>query len=132
MRRDLDDRRRAFRLGLSAESRAAWMLRLKGHRILERRWRCRLGEIDLVARRGHTVVFVEVKARAEEATAIDAVGPRSRARILAAADLWVAEHPFYAAWDRRFDVVAVLPARWPIHRPDAFRGDDLDLARRRW
>lgn len=132
MSRDLADRRRAFRLGLSAENRAAWMLRLKLHRILARRWRCRLGEIDLVARRGRTLVFVEVKARADEGVAIDAVGPRSRARILAAADLWVAAHPFYAAFDRRFDVVVVLPGRWPIHRPDAFRGDDLDLPGRRW
>jgi putative endonuclease len=122
-----DDRRRAFRLGLDAETRAAWMLRLKLHVVVARRWRCRAGEIDIVARRGRTLVFVEVKARADEAAAIDAVGPKSRARILAAADLFVAAHPAWADFDRRFDVVVVLPGRWPRHRPDAFRGDDLDL-----
>lgn len=131
MSRDREDRLRAFRLGLDAETRAAWALRLTFHAILARRWRCRMGEIDLVARRGRTLVFVEVKARASEAAAVEAVGPRSRARILAAADLWVAAHPAYADYDRRFDVVAVLPGRWPRHRRDAFRADDLDLGRRR-
>ena len=125
--RGRDDRVRAFRLGLDAEARAAWMLRVKVYRVLARRWRCRAGEIDLIARRGRTLVFVEVKARADETAAIDAVGPRSRARILAAADLFVAANPAYADYDRRFDVVVVLPGRWPLHRVDAFRGDDLDL-----
>ncbi len=125
--RDREERRRAFRLGLDAETRAAWMLRLKLHAVVARRWRCRAGEIDIVARRGRTLVFVEVKARAGEPAAIDAVGPKSRARILAAADLFVAAHPAYAEFDRRFDIVVVLPGRWPRHRADAFRGDDLDL-----
>ncbi|MCE1235311.1 MAG: YraN family protein [Hyphomicrobiales bacterium] len=131
-RRGLDERRRAFRLGLDAETRAAWALRLKLYRVLARRWRCRMGEIDLVLRRGRALVFVEVKARADEASAVDAVGPKSRARILAAADLFVAAHPALADLDRRFDLVLVLPGRWPIHRVDAFRGDDLDLPGRRW
>ncbi len=129
--RDREDRRRAYGLGLDAETRAAWVLRLKFHRILARRFRCRAGEIDLIARRGRTLVFVEVKARATEEAAIEAVTARARARILAAADLWVAGHPHYAAFDRRFDVIAVLPNRWPRHRADAFRGDDLDLPRGR-
>lgn len=130
--RDTEERRRAYGLGLDAETRAAWLLRLKLHAILARRFRCRAGEIDLIARRGRTLVFVEVKARATEAAAIDAVTARARARILAAADLWVAAHPFYAAFDRRFDVVAVLPSGWPRHRPDAFRGDEIDRPRARW
>lgn len=130
-RRGTEARREAYGLGLSAETRAAWMLRLKLHAILARRWRCRLGEIDLVAKRGRTLVFVEVKARGSVAAAIDAVGPTARARILAAADLWVASHPRHADLDRRFDIVAVVPGRWPTHVSDAFRADDLDLPRRR-
>ena len=129
-RRDTEERRRAHGLGLSAETRAVWALRLSLHHVLARRWRCRLGEIDVVARRGRTLVFVEVKARASETAAIEAVDARSRARILAAADLWVAAHPFYADFDRRFDIVAVLPGRWPIRLADAFRADDPDLRRR--
>jgi putative endonuclease len=129
--RGLDDRRRAEHLGLTAETRAAWTLRLGLHRILARRFRCHAGEIDLVARRGRTLIFVEVKARDTLEAAIAAVTPRARARILAAADVFVARHPSYADHDRRFDIVAVLPGRWPKHIADAFRGDDLDQPRRR-
>ena len=53
----------AFRLGLSAESRAAMFLIAKGYRIVARRWRTPFGEIDIVARRRRALVFVEVKAR---------------------------------------------------------------------
>lgn len=129
--RGVEERRRAESLGLAAEARAAWLLRLTLHRILARRFRCPAGEIDLIATRGRTLVFVEVKARADLAAAIDAVTPHARARILAAADVFVARNPAYADHDRRFDVVAVLPRRWPRHLVDAFRGDDLDLPRRR-
>lgn len=127
--RSTEERRRAERLGLSAETIAAWLLRFEAYRILARRFRTPLGEIDLVARRGRTLVFVEVKARATAEAALDAVSPRSRARILAAADLWVARHPRYADHDRRFDVVLVVPRRLPRHLVDAFRGDDPDLPR---
>ena len=128
--RGRDDRRLAYGLGLDAETRAAWMLRLKLWRILDRRWKCPMGEIDLVAVRGRTLVFVEVKARASEEAAIESVTPRARARIAAAADLWVARHPFYADHDRRFDLVAVVPGRWPKQFVDWFRPDDTDLPRR--
>ena len=130
-RRGTEERRRAEGLGLAAEARAAWVLRLSLHRILARRFRCSAGEIDLVARRGRTLVFVEVKARATLAAAVEAVTPQARARILAAADVFVARHPAYADCDRRFDIVAVLPGRWPKRLADAFRADDLDLPRRR-
>ena len=124
-----DERRRAETLGLLAETRAAWMLRLKLYAIVAQRFRCAAGEIDLIARRGRTLVFVEVKARGDLEAAIEAVTPRARARILAAADAFVARHPAYADHDRRFDIVAVLPRRWPRHHPDAFRADDGDLPR---
>src|SRR4249919_1918115 len=58
------ERQAAFRVGISAESRAAAFLMAKGFRILARRWRSALGEIDIVARRRHLLVFAEVKARA--------------------------------------------------------------------
>jgi putative endonuclease len=128
--RGTEERRRAESLGLAAETRAAWALRLTGHRILVRRWRCSAGEIDLIARRGRTLIFVEVKARDTLEAAVEAVTPRARARILAAADAFVARHPAYVDDDRRFDIVAVLPRRWPKRLADAFRADDLDLPRR--
>src|SRR5262245_54245685 len=57
------ERQAAFRVGISAESRAAAFLIAKGFRILARRWRSPLGEIDIVARRRQLLVFAEVKAR---------------------------------------------------------------------
>lgn len=115
------ERRRAYRLGHLAEAAAASLLVLKGYRIVARRYRSHLGEIDLIARRGRLLAFVEVKARASEAEAFDALGPAGERRILAAADLWIARHPQAAALDQRFDMILVLPWRLPRHVPDAFR-----------
>ncbi len=63
----------AFRLGLSAESRAAMLLIAKGHRIAARRWKTPVGEIDIVARRRRDLIFVEVKARDDLDAAAEAV-----------------------------------------------------------
>ena len=117
-----DRRLQRFRKGHRGEWLAAWALRLKGYRILATRHRTRLGEIDLVARRGDTVAIVEVKARATLEQAMDAVGPGSQRRIEAAADLWLARQPDHARLSLRFDLVAVLPRRWPVHVEDAWRG----------
>src|SRR5580693_5541184 len=83
----------AFRLGLSAESRAALLLIAKGYRIAARRWKSPVGEIDIVARRRNLLVFVEVKARADFDQAAFAVTPYQRRRILSAARAWLARHP---------------------------------------
>ena len=110
----------AFRLGISAESRAAAYLVAKGYRILARRWRCALGEIDIVAARRHTLIFVEVKARATLAEAAESVTPRQRQRIAGAAEVWLAQNPQVAFQDARFDVVLVAPGKIPRHIAGAF------------
>ena len=78
-------RRRAWRFGRRAESLAAWWLRLKGYRILAREFRVPVGEIDLIARRGTILAFVEVKARKTAEAAPDALQPRQQRRIARAA-----------------------------------------------
>jgi len=110
----------AFRLGLSAESRAAMLLIAKGYRIASRRWKTPFGEIDIVARRRRTLVFVEVKARGRADDAAEAVTERSKHRIIAAAELWLAHHPDEAQHDIRFDVILVAPGRMPQHIANAF------------
>jgi len=110
----------AFRLGLSAESRACAYLIAKGYRIVARRFRSPVGEIDIVARRGRMLVFVEVKARATLDDAAEAVTPRARRRIVAAAQAWLAANPGDVMRDMRFDVVLVAPARLPRHLMAAF------------
>lgn len=101
-------RRQAFRKGHRAEGLAALWLRLKGYRILARRFRCRQGEVDIIARRGAVVAIVEVKARHEVMSAVDAIQDRSWRRIEAAADVWLSRHPQGTALSTRYDIVAVL------------------------
>lgn len=115
------DRRRAWAFGLAAETAAAMFLRLKGYRIVERRHRNPRGEIDLIARRGKTLVFAEVKARAEEETAVAAVTPRQRRRIERAAAGFLARRNVPPDAAVRFDLIAVSPWRLPRHIPDAWR-----------
>src|SRR5258708_12343309 len=83
----------AFRLGLSAESRAAMLLIAKGFRIAARRFKTPIGEIDIVARRRRDLVFVEVKARDNLDAAAEAVTERAKQRIIAPAEFWLATHP---------------------------------------
>jgi putative endonuclease len=113
-------RRLAFRAGLSAESRAAAFLIAKGFRILARRWKSPVGEIDIVARRRRLLVFVEVKARDNLEDAAWSVTPRQRARIAAAAEAWLARYPDGRIEDMRFDAVLVAPGRIPRHIAAAF------------
>jgi putative endonuclease len=115
-----DERRARYRLGLAAEWRAAWALRLKGYRIVDRRFRTPVGEIDLVALKGETLAIVEVKARPSLAAGLEAIAADSYRRIEAAADVWLARHPDLADRVVRFDLVVVLPRRWPRHFPDVF------------
>ena len=83
------ERQVAFRTGISAESRAAVFLIAKGFRILARRWRSPVGEIDIIARRRTLLIFVEVKARENLDDAAWSVTPRQRQRIAAAAEVWL-------------------------------------------
>ncbi len=113
-------RRRAEKRGHAAEYWAALYLMLKGYRILALRYRTPLGEIDLIARRKDVIAFIEVKARKLEKGAVDAVGASSQRRIRAAADLWLSRRRDSHRLSLRFDIVAVLPWRLPVHFIDAF------------
>lgn len=109
----MDDRREYGRLG---ERLAEEHLRAAGMAILDRNWRCRFGEIDLVARDGDTLVVAEVKARRSDryGTPADAVTPRKAARLRRLAGLWLVESrrvrqlPHFAAI--RIDVLGVRSA----------------------
>jgi len=116
-------RRAAFRFGVSAEGRAALLLAAKGYRELARRWKSPVGEVDLVVRRGRTLVFVEVKARARLDDAAWSVLPRQQRRIVAAAEAWLAGHPEHAGYDIRFDAVLIAPGRLPQHVVAAFEAE---------
>jgi putative endonuclease len=107
--------------GRGAELAAGLLLQLKGFSILARRYRSPVGEIDIVARRGRLLVFVEVKRRAATVAALEAVGARQRRRIARAAEHFLRQRPALAGLDCRFDVVACPPWRLPHHLADAWR-----------
>lgn len=110
----------AFNRGISAESLAAAWLIGKGYRILSRRFRCAGGEIDIIAGRRHTVIFVEVKARPTLDEAAESVTMRQRGRIAAAAEIWLAQNPKVVFKDLRFDAILIAPGKLPKHLQGAF------------
>jgi len=113
-------REEAERRGRRGERLAAWWLRLKGWRIVARRVKTPRGEIDLVARRGRTVAFVEVKwRRGGEALAMAIDDYRLR-RVAAAADA-VGHRYARAGEDVRIDVLLLAPGRWPRHIANAWQ-----------
>jgi len=110
----------AYLGGHRGETLAAWFLRLKLYRIVQRRCKTPVGEIDLIAERFGTTVFVEVKARSAAAREIEALEAVNRSRIARAAQYWLARHPGKARRNCRFDVIFLAPGRWPRHVINAF------------
>jgi putative endonuclease len=103
---------RAYRYGLRAETLCVWYLTLKGYRVLARRTRTPFGEIDLIARRRRTIVFIEVKARQNLDDGLFALHPMQQQRIINAGQAWLAKSPRYAQLDVRCDLMAV--AGWRL------------------
>ncbi|MEP6785377.1 MAG: YraN family protein [Sphingomonadales bacterium] len=114
-------RRLAEQRGRRAESIAAWYLRLKGWRILDRRVRTPVGEIDIVARRFRTTAFIEVKAR-NTAEELDFAVDRHRLRRVAAAASSLAARYAFPQGDIRIDVILVAPGRMPKHLSNVWDG----------
>ncbi len=115
-----EKRARAYRHGLFAETVAALLLRLKGHRIIARRYKTPVGEIDLVALKGKRLAFVEVKQRKSFEDAGWSLPTRARRRIVRAAQYWLAGHPNFAGHDIAFDVVLAAPWAMPRYIENAF------------
>ena len=112
-------RRQAERRGHRGETLASWFLRLHGWMIVARRLRTPRGEVDLIARRGHMVAFVEVKWRRNHrdlATAID----EFRLRRVAAAAASIAHTYCRPGDDMRIDVLLLAPRCWPRHIANAW------------
>jgi putative endonuclease len=114
-------RQRREAAGRRAETAAALWLQLKGYRILDRRARMPACELDLVARKGRMLVFVEVKARRTREGALEAVTPQLRKRLEQAANQWVSRRRGLQQHLWRFDIVMLAPGRLPWHMRDAWR-----------
>ena len=108
-------RRSRYLWGLRAEWLAALALRLRGYRILARRERTPLGEIDIIAVRGRRLAFIEVKRRATRDAAEASLTSAQRDRIRRAAGLWLQRNARYQSYDLGFDIVFLTGRRWPHH-----------------
>jgi putative endonuclease len=123
--RDADQRRKAQRIkalrrGSFSEYLAAFSLMLRGYRILAMRYRVKSGEIDIIARKGDLVSFVEVKARATAADSVFAVNGLTQSRIRNASHYWLQTQKDASQLSYSYDIIAVRPWRWPEHFRDAF------------
>ncbi|WP_374763118.1 YraN family protein [Yunchengibacter salinarum] len=119
------DRQARAQKGQRAERQARWWLRLTGHRILARNYRCKVGEVDIIARPlrpGAPLLAIEVKARATESAAREAVSHRQCQRIARALQHWQSTAPAtLRGLPVRFDLMALVPGRLPRHIRDAWR-----------
>jgi putative endonuclease len=113
-------RRAARAYGLEAETLAALSLRARLYTILDRNYRINGGEIDIVARRGRTIAFVEVKARSDLEEAVAALTPMKQRRICRAANRWVATHPWAMGYTLRGDAIFIARGKLPRHLENAF------------
>lgn len=106
MRKSEGSRQAAYRRGLHAEGLAALYFRLRGYRILCRRYKTPVGEIDLIVEKKGCLVAVEVKIRQTLEEALSSVTPRGRVRIEKALGHFLMRHPAFSSHDLRFDVIA--------------------------
>jgi putative endonuclease len=105
-------------LGDRGENVAARYLRNHGFKIIVRNFRCELGEIDIIARDGKTLVFVEVKTRAyDDPTPEEQVNPAKQQAITRVAKLYLSRYGIPQP-PARFDVVAIV---WPNNQPPIIR-----------
>lgn len=119
-----NSRQRAEADGRRGERLAELALRLKGYRILERRFKTKLGEIDLVAHKGDVICFIEVKHRRSVEAAMNAVTPAQSRRINGAANLYMATAHRRFGHDNfewRYDIIVTGASLWPRHVIDAWR-----------
>ncbi len=110
--------------GREAEERAARHLRLLGYRVLARNVRAGWGELDIVARKGDLLAFVEVKRRPTRDEGLLAVHADKQKRLRSAAAAWLCRHPGLARLQCRFDLIILTPGRFRPrieHLHDVFR-----------
>ena len=113
-------RRQAESFGRRGEDVAAWYLRSKFYRIVARRFKTPVGEIDLIVSRFGVTVFVEVKTRQRREDEFDALLHVNRRRLVRAAQFYLTRNPALFERPMRFDVIFLAPFSLPRHVKDAF------------
>jgi len=120
----MNNRRQSEREGRKAERRVATYLRLRGYKVLEERFKTNYGEVDLIARKGKTLAFVEVKQRATQRAIDESMTWRGEQRIIDSAEIWV-ERNFAQLpenFEMRFDFAAIIGPVSPLSRVTYLEG----------
>ncbi len=114
-------RKKAQYRGRLTEYIAAFYLRCKAYRILAQNWRTPYGEIDIIARKGKTIVFIEVKFRTNAMATSYAIQDRQWRRIAKSAEAYIGAHPHLQVLKWRYDRILISPWRWPQHDKNVWR-----------
>jgi putative endonuclease len=112
----------AHSIGWWSEWFACGWLWIKGYQILKRRWRFPGGEIDIIARHRHFLVFIEVKHRPTLLWASEAIHRRQQQRLARGAAVFVRRHQKFSQYQSRLDAILIAPGHWPQHIQNAFGG----------
>lgn len=104
----IKQKQKTYQRGLDAEAFAVWFLKFKGYRILEQRYKTKVGEVDIIAQRGSKIIFVEVKARPTIDQALESITPTMKSRIEKTAVHFISKNNLTNV-TYQFDVIAILP-----------------------
>ena len=113
-------RTKSYKFGIIAEIVAATYLRMCLYSVIYKRYKTKVGEIDLIAKRGKSLVFVEVKARKNKNTTHTALTKHQQNRITRTAELFIAKNPKYSQSNIRFDLILICPSFYIKHIKNAW------------
>ena len=117
-------KQKTYSRGIYAERLAGLWLQMKGYHIAARRFETGFGEIDIIARRGHVIAIVEVKARPTLEEAMEAVKQPSEKRFDNAANIFLARQPDRKKLRLRYDLIAISPWKFPRHIESFFQPEN--------
>ena len=110
----------SYKFGIFAEYFVVVYLTLLFYSIVSRRYKTKVGEVDIIARRGDSLVFVEVKARKSRAEVHSSLTVNQQGRIVRAAQLFLAKNPKYSQSNIRFDLILLCPSFYLRHIKNAW------------
>ena len=99
---------------------AICLLTVKFYRVIERRYKTKAGEIDIIAIRGKTLVFIEVKRRNNRSELFESITPKQKHRIYNAAEIFIGKNPIYSNHKKRFDAILIQTESFPVHIKNAW------------